>query len=178
MLYAADTNILLRSAEPKHPMHAETLTALSAIRADGDSLCIFPQNIIEFWNVATRPAEKNGLGFSHQQSLTEVEKIEKLFRLILDVPAIYGEWKRLVFVHAVSGKQVHDTRIAATMNVHGITHLLTYNVDDFKRFTTIKAVRPPELIPPPQPVQAPPQLAPEQTPLLSDKTEEAENKEG
>lgn len=162
MLYAADTNILLRSAEPNHPMHAETLAALSSLRSGGHSLCVFPQHVIEFWNVATRPAEKNGLGFSHQQAKTEVEKIEKLFRLILDIPAVYGEWKQLVFAHSVSGKQVHDTRIAATMIVHGITHLLTYNTGDFKRFAAVHAVSPAGLIPPSPPVQPSTPPAPQQ----------------
>src|SRR5215510_283715 len=125
MLYQADTNILLRIAEPAHPLHAETLNALAALRTTGASVSIIPQNVIEFWNVATRPAEKNGLGFTRQQALAEVEKIERLFQLILDAPAIYPEWKRLVIAHAVEGKQVHDTRIVAAMNVHGITQLLT-----------------------------------------------------
>jgi hypothetical protein len=55
MLYQADTNILLRIAEPAHPMHAETLNALAALRTTGASVSIIPQNVIEFWNVATRP---------------------------------------------------------------------------------------------------------------------------
>ena len=76
MLYAADTNILLRSVEPSHPMHQETLAALALLSGGSHSLCIFPQQIIEFWNVITRPADKNGLGFTHQQAQTEVEKIE------------------------------------------------------------------------------------------------------
>jgi len=36
---------------------------------------------------------------------------------------------------SVSGKQIHDANIAATMLVNGITELLTHNVSDFKRFT-------------------------------------------
>ena len=146
MLYQADTNILLRIAEPAHPMHDETLSALARLRATGASVSIIPQNVIEFWNVATRPAEKNGLGFTRQQALAEVEKIERLFQLILDAPAIYAEWKRLVIAHAVEGKQVHDTRIVAAMNVHGITHLLTYNKGHFVRFAGIVIVNPSEVV--------------------------------
>jgi predicted nucleic acid-binding protein len=40
----------------------------------------------------------------------------------------------------VSGKQAHDARIVAAMKVHGVTHLLTFNTDDFKRYTDIAAV--------------------------------------
>jgi predicted nucleic acid-binding protein len=146
MLYLADTNIFLRLAEPKHPMHAEAKGAINALAARGDSVCVVPQNIIEFWNVATRPSNKNGLGCTCQHTQTEVEKIEKLFHFILDTPAIYAEWKRLVIAYAVQGKQVHDTRIVAAMNVHDITHLLTYNKNDFGRFAGIIVVSPSEVM--------------------------------
>lgn len=146
MLYQVDTNILLRIAEPAHSMHAETLNALAVLKTNGDSVSIIPQNVIEFWNVATRPVEKNGLGFTHQQTQAEVERIERIFQLILDTPEIYAEWKRLVIAHAVQGKQVHDTRIVAAMNIHGITHLLTYNKNDFGRFAGIVIVSPPEVV--------------------------------
>lgn len=147
MLYAADTNILLRIAEPGHTMHVETLRALAVLRSGGDMICTFPQNVIEFWNVATRPVDKNGLGLTPPQAHAEIEKIEKIFQLILDTPEIYTEWKRLVFMHSVSGKQVHDARIAAAMKAHGITHLLTFNKDDFKRFSHVTAVSPAEVKP-------------------------------
>ena len=145
MLYLADTNILLRLAQPQHPMHAVSQTAIKVLVTNGDDICVIPQNIIEFCNVATRRADQNGLGFPHQQTRAEVEKIEKLFRLIPDTPAIYDEWKRLVFTHQVTGKQVHDARIAAAMSVHGISHLLSFNQADFKRFTGIVAISPAEL---------------------------------
>lgn len=145
MLYLADTNIILRLAEPSHQMHAETLVALALLKTRGDIGCIIPQNIIEFWNVATRPAKYNGLGFTQLQTQTEIGRIESLFQVILDAPEIYAEWKRLVITHAIEGKQVHDTRIVAAMNVHRISQLLTFNKDDFKRFTGIVAVSPIEL---------------------------------
>ncbi|MDQ3013991.1 MAG: hypothetical protein M3X11_25220, partial [Acidobacteriota bacterium] len=90
----------------------------------------------------------NGLGFTQQQTQAEIQRIENLFQPILDAPGIYAEWKRLVIAHAVEGKQVHDTRIVAAMNLHRITQLLTFNKADFKRFTGIVAVSPIELLPP------------------------------
>ena len=148
MLYLADTNIFLRLAEPKHPMHAETKHAINALVAKGDNVRVVPQNVIEFWNVATRPADKNGLGYTLHQTRVEVERIESFFPPILDKPAIYAEWKRLVIAHAVEGKQVHDTRIVAAMNVHGITHLLTYNKGHFIRFAGIVIISPSEVVSP------------------------------
>jgi hypothetical protein len=42
----------------------------------------------------------------------------------------------------VKGKQVHDARLVAAMVSHKMTHLLTFNIDDFKRFSEIISVNP------------------------------------
>ncbi len=142
MDYLTDTNIILRLSEPAHPMHGEALRAVKKLFNDGHNLCLIPQNLIEFWNVATRPANKNGLGWTTAQTDTEVADLESIFTILPDSPAIYAEWRRLVVIHSVSGKQVHDTRLAAAMNIHNITNLLTFNTDDFKRFSNIITTNP------------------------------------
>jgi len=140
--YLSDTNIILRLAQPAHPMHAATLGAVTKLFANGDNLCLLPQNLIEFWNVATRPADKNGLGWTTAKTDAQVADLETIFTVLPDSPAIFTEWRRLVVKHSVLGKQVHDTRIVAAMNVHKITHLLTFNIDDFKRFAGITLINP------------------------------------
>ena len=46
------------------------------------------------------------------------------------------------------GVQVHDARLVAAMKIHGINHILTLNVGDFKRYQTegIKAVTPQDAV--------------------------------
>ncbi|MBM3239301.1 type II toxin-antitoxin system VapC family toxin [Candidatus Poribacteria bacterium] len=44
----------------------------------------------------------------------------------------------LVRCYQVRGKNTHDTNIVATMLAHGVTRLVTYNFDDFRRFQEIK----------------------------------------
>lgn len=138
----ADTNILLRLAQPAHPTHAVALTAVTKLLSDGHNLCLIPQNLIEFWNVATRPADKNGVGRTIEQTERDVQAIESSFTILPDGPAIYPEWRRLVVAHSVLGKQVHDARLVAAMNVNRITDLLTFNGDDFKRFPNITIIDP------------------------------------
>lgn len=142
MDYLADTNIILRLAEPAHPMHGIALKAVTKLFADGKNLCLLPQNLIEFWNVATRPADKNGLGWTAAQTDAEVAVLENTFTVLPDTSAINSEWRRLVSAHSVLGKQVHDTRIVAAMNIHRVTNLLTFNTADFKRFSNIVLVDP------------------------------------
>jgi len=108
--------------------------AIAVLLGKGETLHFTLQNISEFWNVATRPLESNGLGFSIDLTLSEVEKIERVLTLLPDTPAIYPEWKRLVAQHSVRGAKVHDTRLVAAMNVHSVRSLLTFNSDDFVRF--------------------------------------------
>ncbi len=100
----------------------------------------------EFWNVCTRPATARG-GFDLGVAETDrrVRVIERFYSLLSDTPAVHTEWRRLLVLHAVAGVQVHDARIAATMNVHGITHILTLNGTDFARYSGITAVHPRDL---------------------------------
>ncbi len=137
-----DTNIILRSAEPHHPTHEQAVTAVKTLLLEGNRVCLIPQNLIEFWNVATRPTDKNGFGWNVSVTNIEVSRLETLLFVMPDSQSIYREWKKLVLKHLVLGKQVHDTRIVAAMNVHKIKKLLTFNSKDFKRFQNIEIIDP------------------------------------
>jgi predicted nucleic acid-binding protein len=140
--FAVDTNVLLRSIDEGHVAQPIAHKALLALRDRGETLSIFPQNLVEFWAVATRPSANNGLGLSVDRSKQELAILKNLFVLLSDTDAISPEWERLVVVHRVIGKQAHDARLVAAMIVHNVTHLLTFNADDFKRYETITAVTP------------------------------------
>lgn len=136
MIYLADTNVLLRFADRTHPVHATVRAAVRKLRTIGHSVRATPQNFVEFWNVATRPIEKNGFGLMPANTDRLLDLVERLFPLLPDSPAVYTEWRRLVVSFGVSGVQVHDARIVATMIVHGVTHVLTFNKADFVRYET------------------------------------------
>ena len=141
-----DTNILLRGAQPAHAQHRETLDAQAELRKRGDKLCVVAQNFIEFRAAGTRPVAGNGLGMSQPQVDAEIARLERLFPVFLDVPEIYAEWKHLNSVYGAQGKQNHDARIVAAMLVHGIPRILTFNKDDFTRYTEIVVVTPTEVL--------------------------------
>jgi predicted nucleic acid-binding protein len=138
----ADTNILLRSAEPDHPTHSIAVNAVKVLLANDDRVCLIPQNLIEFWNVATRPIDKNGFGWTPAKTDVEISRLESLLTVLPDSQSIYREWRKVVLDNSVLGKQVHDARIVAAMNVHQITKLLTFNAKDFKRFQNITLIDP------------------------------------
>ena len=142
MLVLFDANILLFSVNPASSFYQECLKATNTIRQNGDIPCIIPQSLYEFWTVATRPITERGLGLTPIQAQAEIATVKRLYPLFPDTPAVYPEWENLIVQHSVSGKNGHDTRYVAAMNVHGITHLLTANTKDFKRFTNITALLP------------------------------------
>jgi predicted nucleic acid-binding protein len=142
MSYLVDTNLLLRLAQPKNPHQREVVRSLRALRRQKESLAIIPQNLIEFWGVATRPHADNGLGLTIDETAKLIGKLKNLFTVLPDNSDIFLQWEQIVIRHRVSGKQVHDARLVAAMLVHDVTHLLTFNTDDFKRFSEITVVNP------------------------------------
>src|SRR5215472_11803349 len=64
MAYLIDTNVLLRRARPSDPHFSAARTAIEVLVRSGESIYISSQNVVEFWNVLTRPAGTNGFGMS------------------------------------------------------------------------------------------------------------------
>lgn len=142
MPFLVDTNVLLRSIDPLHSMNSAAVQALRILREQGQQLCVAPQNLIEFWNVYTRPIDRNGLGRTPAEAAVELRQLKAFFPLLSDTTAIYPEWERLVTNYDVRGVNVHDARLVAVMRVHSITHILTFNTSDFARFGEITAIQP------------------------------------
>jgi len=140
--FAVDTNVLLRSIDEGHSAQVIAQNGLLALRKQRETLSIFPQNLVEFWAVATRPKANNGLGWSIERAEQELRSLKNLFVVLADTDAILPEWEKLVVHCRVSGKQAHDARLVAAMNVHNLTQLLTFNTNDFKRFPGITAINP------------------------------------
>ncbi|MEX2301635.1 MAG: PIN domain-containing protein [Bryobacterales bacterium] len=146
MTVLLDTNILLRLVEPKDPEYALVREAVKTLSARGETLCFASQNLVEFWNVCTRPSAQNGLGLTPAQADERARLIESRFRLLPDNEGVHTEWRRLVLAHSVAGVQVHDARLIAVMVAHGLPQLLTLNDRDFARYTGISVVHPRDLV--------------------------------
>ncbi len=137
-----DTNILLRITRRADPQHKIVDIALARLAGQGTALHYTHQNIAELWNTMTRPIARNGLGLTVADAEREVRLIELGLTLLPDGEAVYREWRRVVLQYSISGVQVHDARLAATMYVHGVNHILTLNVADFSRFVGLTPLHP------------------------------------
>jgi predicted nucleic acid-binding protein len=146
-----DTNILLRLAQPGHPHHPVAVAASASLYARGDTPCLVPQVLYEYWVVSTRPIAQSGMGLSAIQAASELTRLQSLFPLLPDTSSLFGEWERLVTRYQVLGKNAHDTRLVAAMLVHGVSHILTFNRADFARFTGIVILDPGVVVSPAAP---------------------------
>ena len=133
MAFLLDTNVLVRLANAADARHAVAARAVLELHRRGESLHITPQVLVEFRNVATRPAAVNGLGFSTVDAEAEAAGFEATFPLLAETPDIYPAWKAVVGATGVVGKQVHDARLVAVCHVYGVSHLLTFNGAHFTR---------------------------------------------
>ena len=141
----ADTNVLLRLLHPSHHHFGLAENALTSLRLRGEEFCIAPQNLIEFWAVATRPRNENGLGMSVDQVAKEMSGLRQFFHLLPYASEVSEVWKRIVIDYAVIGKQTHDAHIVAIMQINRVSSILTFNASHFSRFPDITAINPSEL---------------------------------
>lgn len=136
MAYLIGTSVLGRLANVNAALHYVAAGAVRELHRRGEVLHITPQVMVEFRNIATRPTAINGLGLSAVDTEVLAATFEVRFPLLAETPDIFPAWKALVGALGVIGKQVHDARLLAVCHVHGMSHLLTFNVAHFARLAT------------------------------------------
>jgi predicted nucleic acid-binding protein len=138
----ADTNILVRLRDADDPRHLPCVEALQRLQNAGDEACICAQVLIEYWVVATRPQDVNGLGIEPAAVETDIQDFQQAFTVLPEPPDMAARWLMLAVQYTVRGRQAHDTRLAALILAHGVTRLLTLNPDDFARYDGIVCLAP------------------------------------
>lgn len=144
--YLLDTNILLRVCDTSSSLHNLVINAIVEILQLGDKCVITAQVLIEFWVVATRPRDVNGLGWTPQETTEKINQLITQFILIEETKDIFINWFQLVINYKIKGKRTHDIRLLAVMKSHHITHLLTLNPRDFVQLPGIIIVQPQDII--------------------------------
>lgn len=145
MTWLLDTNVLVRLAVPADPRHLSARSAVETLEEEG--LFIASQNLVELWNVATRPVENNGLGQTIAVADRVLRRFEQAFSRLPEREEVYSRWRDLVVRFGVSGVKVHDARLVAVMLANDIVRILTFNAADFQRYEVlgIRAVEPGEV---------------------------------
>jgi predicted nucleic acid-binding protein len=141
-----DTNILTRFADAGHPHSAVARNVVDTLRRRRERLVLVPQNLYEFWAVATRPTghfpTANGLGMSAARTDQWIAYWLRIYALLPDPPDFTAHWRSLVHLFNVLGKKSHDARLAAAARVHKVPMFLTFNTKDFQRFPFLTLLDP------------------------------------
>jgi len=140
-----DTNILLRWTDRTSPEHAVCARVIDHLR-QSTAICVCAQVLIEFYSVATRPREVNGLGLDATTAQQALADIVEALPCLPEAPDMAQRWREVITVHGVLGKQVHDARLVALMQAHNISNILTLNVNDFTRYQQITPTSPTEVL--------------------------------
>ena len=136
-----DTNVLVYALDVDAPQHAPSRALLEASRRTSVTLYVTPQIICEFYSVVTNP-RRVLKPCSSAAALAAISSLLGFLR-VLPVPAhTVGELIRLISRRPVTGGDVFDLQLLATMNVNGMRRIYTFNIDDFAAFSEITAAAP------------------------------------
>jgi predicted nucleic acid-binding protein len=138
-----DTNVLIRANVATAPTHEEALECLKRLGKSSAELWVSQQILREYLaNVTRQQTFMSPIPMA--TAIARIEYFQSHFIVAQDSERVFANLLKLLNSTTTSGKQIHDTNIAATMQTYGITQLLTYNPTDFTRFSAYITVLSPE----------------------------------
>lgn len=123
------------------PQHAASRALLDAAREPSTTLYVTSQILCEFYSVVTN-ARRVPKPRCPADALRAISGM-LAFLQVLPIPARAVEgWLDLLRRHPVTGGDVFDLQIVATMQANGIQRNYTFNRDDFEVFPELAVVTP------------------------------------
>jgi predicted nucleic acid-binding protein len=145
-MIAVDTSVWVGAIQTFDPeLRTSARQAMKSLYRRKEPMVCFPQNLVEFWSVATRPVKAQGLGLTLDQTDQYVDRLLTVIRLLPETAQMFPTWQVLILVHRAGGIHVHDARIAAAMAAHRVSRILSFDCENFRRYAGITAVHPSEV---------------------------------
>jgi toxin-antitoxin system PIN domain toxin len=136
-----DANVLVYAMDADAPQHAASRALLEAARNKSTTFYVTLQILCEFYSIVTN-ARRVPKPRSSVDALSAISSLLS-FLHVLPVPARVVEgWLDLLRRRRVTGGDVFDLQLVATMLANGIQRIYTFNTDDFKVFTELIVVTP------------------------------------
>jgi toxin-antitoxin system PIN domain toxin len=133
-----DANILVYAASPASPQHQASRALLEL---EDSNLCVTPQVFAEFYSVVTNPRRVTA-PFTPSEARAFIEECMP-WMSVLPIPSgVVGRWAALAEQHGVTGADVFDLQLVATMLENSVRRIYTYNRVDFERFPEIHVLTP------------------------------------
>ncbi len=140
-----DANVLVYAVEAGAPQHANSRALIEAARDPASTLYLTSQALCEFYSVVTNPRRVT----VPRSSAEAVQAISALLALpgihVLSTPSrAVAAWIALLQRHPVTGGDVFDLQLVATMQAHNVQRIYTFNAADFEKFPELTVTAPPE----------------------------------
>jgi len=140
-----DANILVYAADTGAPQHAASNGLLEAARNPSMVLYLTSQILCEFYSIVTHP-RRVAVPYSSAEALEAITALLALPGIrVLPTPAsAVAGWMALLRRHPVTGGDVFDLQLVATMQANHIHQIYTFNTRDFALFPELTVMAPPE----------------------------------
>jgi uncharacterized protein len=136
-----DTNVLVYALDADAPQHAAARALLETAREASVTLFVTSQILCEFYSIVTNP-RRVAKPCSAADALTAIASL-LAFLHVLPVPAhTVDGWMDLLRRHPVTGGDVFDLQIVATMQANGVERIYTFNTADFEVFPELSIMTP------------------------------------
>ena len=136
-----DTNVLVYALDADAPQHAAARTLLEAARDTGATLFVTSQILCEFYSIVTNPRRVPKPRSASEAVAALVGLLA--FLHVMPVPAHAAEeLLDLLRRRPVTGGDVFDLQIVATMQANAIQRIYTFNSADFESFSELSIVTP------------------------------------
>lgn len=139
-----DTNVLVYADQAASQFHHYAKGTLARLEGTGAELWISRQVIREYLAVVTKPTPSA----PHlpimllPDAIRSVERFLEAFWVAEDGSEVTTHLLSLLNRFPTAGRQIHDANIVATMMAYGISSLVTFNIADFRRFSSVLRLEP------------------------------------
>jgi len=138
-----DANILIYALDAEAPQHVACRRLLEAAQGEAPTTTLYVtlQILCDFYAIVTN-ARRVLKPRSSADALTAISDMLGFLR-VLPVPVTaIDEVRDLLRRRPVTGGDIFDLQIVATMKLNGIARIYTFNTDDFKPFLEIEPLTP------------------------------------
>lgn len=136
-----DANVLVYALDADTPQHLASRSLLDAGRTGATTLYVTSQIFCEFYSIVTNPRRVT----KPRSAADAISAIGGLlsFLHVLPIPArAVEEWLELLRRRPVTGGEVFDLQLAATMIANGVQRIYTFNTADFEAFKELVVLTP------------------------------------
>lgn len=140
-----DANVLIYAEQDVSPHHEASKSLRDRALTGEIPACVSPQVLNEFFAVVTN-RHRVDAPLTVPEAIDQMRKYYRAKRLvkIYPGPTIIERMLALLEIHPVSGHDIHDLHLIATMLENGVTKIYTFNVKDFAPIPNIEVLTPPQ----------------------------------